>query len=181
MNADGPRTMDELREFIAASPETEKFLNSIFKPSPDDVIRSIAEAARSTSATSSPGCVLAEIRRLAENYLDPNPAAKAIRSFSEGADQWDVAGLIESAADAHHEVDSIDAMGSSAGVFRIAICKAGPLYFTHAPEFDSIKWFTSAEAASNHAWDEYSGYIEALGDQDEEEEDEEEEDSAGKR
>lgn len=171
-----PKTIDDLKSFIAASPETEKFLNGMMKPTPEEIIRSIAGAAGSASAVSDPGRTLAEIRRLSEDYLKSNPAAKAIKSFVEGPDEWDVAAKIEEAQGDHDSVDSIQAMGSC-GVFDIDICKAGPLYFTWAPEFGRIEWFTSVEDARAHAFEEYSEYIAQYEESLEEEDEDEEEDS----
>ena len=177
-----PKTIDDLKSFIASSPETEDFLNDMMKPTAEDVIYSIASAAGSASALSDPGSAVAEIRRLCENHFNSNPAVEAIKSFMEGPDEWDVAAKFEDSKGSGRCASTIDAMGSSDGAFEIEICEVGPLYFIRAAEFDDSDWFTSLKDAVAYAEEEYSEYIaqyeESLYEDDEAEDEDEDEDEA---
>ena len=67
--------------------------------------------------------------------------------------------------------DTIDGAAPDNDTFEIEIWAVGPVYCIRAPEFDDIGYFSSLEAARNHAACEFEGFISELAEREQDEED----------
>ena len=105
-----------------------------------------------------------EVRGLVWNEYGKTKAPKRWEAFQEGENPDDFYALLEERIGelGQNRVDVIKAAAPDHDTFEIEIWKVGPVYLIKANEFGEIGYFGTKDEAYDHAWENFSGYIEAL-------------------
>ena len=113
-----------------------------------------------------------EIHALVQQELGEE-ADEKWTSFQRGQGLDDLYELISDNETCYGEVvGEFEGAAPENDTFGIQTWRLGLLYFVTANEFDDLKYFGSLEEAESYAWEEFSGYIEALNDRECEDDDE---------
>jgi hypothetical protein len=113
-----------------------------------------------------------EIHALVQKELGKD-ADQKWAAFQRGESLDDLYELISDSETCYGEVvGEFDGAAPENDTFAIQTWRLGPLYFVTANEFAPLKYFGSSKEAEDYAWEDFSGYIDALNEREQEEDDE---------
>jgi len=114
-----------------------------------------------------------EIHALVQKELGKD-ADEKWAAFQRGESLDDLYELISDNETCYGEVaGEFEGAAPDNDTFAIQTWRLGPLYFVTANEFAPLKYFGSSKEAEDYAWEDFSGYVEALNEREQEEDDEE--------
>lgn len=112
-----------------------------------------------------------EIHALVQKELGKD-ADEKWAAFQRGESLDDLYELISDSETCYGEVaGEFEGAAPDNDTFAIQTWRLGPLYFVTANEFAPLKYFGSVKEAEDYAWEDFSGYIDALNEREQEEDD----------